>query len=87
MCRLSDAELNCVSTKIRRMSACRQLLIGMSISRYLPADRHGRLRAVLRQRKQPRPLAAAENDREDFVVHGHALRKAYTARDSHVTSP
>ena len=36
MCRLSDAELNWVSTKIRRMSACRQLLIGMSISRYLP---------------------------------------------------
>ena len=36
MCRLSDAELNCVSTKIRRMSACRQLLIGMSIRRYLP---------------------------------------------------
>ena len=36
MCRLSDAELNCVSTKMRRMSACRQLLIGMSISRYLP---------------------------------------------------
>ncbi len=37
MCRLSDAELNCVSTKMRRMSACRQLLIGMSISRYWPA--------------------------------------------------
>src|SRR6188508_1844717 len=37
MCRLSDAELNCVRTKMRRMSACRQLLIGMSISRYWPA--------------------------------------------------
>src|SRR5262245_44784787 len=36
MCGLSDAELNCVRTKIRRMSACRQLLTGMSISRYLP---------------------------------------------------
>src|SRR5687767_3022861 len=36
MWRLSEAELNCVSTKIRRMSACRQLLIGMSIRRYLP---------------------------------------------------
>src|ERR1700741_3661161 len=33
---LSDAELNCVSTKMRRMSACRQLLTGMSMSRYLP---------------------------------------------------
>src|SRR6476659_7210937 len=37
MWRFSDAELNCVSTKIRRMSACRQLLIGMSINRYWPA--------------------------------------------------
>src|SRR5215471_5997408 len=36
MWRFSDAELNCVRTKIRRMSACRQLLIGMSISRYWP---------------------------------------------------
>ena len=36
MWRLSDAELNCVSTKIRLSPACRQLLIGMSISRYLP---------------------------------------------------
>src|SRR4029077_14845192 len=34
--RLSDAELNCVSTKIRRTSACRQLLIATSTSRYLP---------------------------------------------------
>ena len=36
MCRLSDAELNCVRTKMRRMSACRQPLIGTSMSRYLP---------------------------------------------------
>jgi hypothetical protein len=36
MCRLSEAELNCVSTKMRRMSACRQPLIGTSMSRYLP---------------------------------------------------
>ena len=36
MWRLSDAELNCVRTKMRRSSACRQLLIGMSMSRYLP---------------------------------------------------
>src|SRR5438552_6237812 len=36
MCLLSDAELNCVRTKMRRMSACRQLLIGMSIRRYFP---------------------------------------------------
>ena len=36
MCRLSEAELNCVRTKIRRMSACRHPLIGMSMRRYLP---------------------------------------------------
>ena len=84
MCRLRDAELNCVSTKIRRISACRQLLMGMSISRFLPPDWHGWLRAVLSQREQPRPLAAAEDDREDFVVHRHALRKAYTRRETHM---
>src|SRR5687768_11982236 len=36
MCRLSEAELNWVRTKIRRMSACRQPLIGTSMRRYLP---------------------------------------------------
>ena len=35
------------------------------------ADRHGRLRAMQRQRKEARALPAAQNDREDFVVHGH----------------
>ena len=36
MWRLSEAELNCVNTKIRFNPAWRQLLIGMSISRYFP---------------------------------------------------
>src|SRR5262245_3388804 len=36
MWRFSDAELNCVSTNMRRMLACRQPLTGTSISRYLP---------------------------------------------------
>ena len=36
MCRLSEAELNCVRMNIRRSPACRQLLMGMSISLYLP---------------------------------------------------
>ena len=36
----------------------------------LAGDRHGRLRSELRQRKQPRALAAAKDDGEDFVVHG-----------------
>jgi hypothetical protein len=52
----------------------------------LAPDWHGWLRAVMCQREQPRPLAAAEDNREDFVVHRHALRKAYTAADPHVTS-
>src|SRR5688572_13075274 len=34
MCRLSDAELNCVRTKMRRISACRQPLMGTSMRRY-----------------------------------------------------
>ena len=71
MWRLSDAELNCVRTKMRRMSACRQLLIGMSIEPVFAADRHRGLRAMVRQRKESRALAAAENDREHFVVHRH----------------
>ena len=74
MCRLSDAELNCVRTKMRRMSACRQLLIGMSIEAVLAADRHGGLRALLRQRKEARALPAAENQRQHFVVHRHEGR-------------
>src|SRR5215212_9653803 len=36
MWRFSEAELNWVRTKMRRMSACRQPLIGTSMSRYLP---------------------------------------------------
>ena len=34
-----------------------------------PADWHGRLRSVLGQGKQARALAAAEDDRQHFVVH------------------
>ncbi len=37
MCLLSDAELNCVNTYIRVMPECRQLDIGISTNRYLPA--------------------------------------------------
>src|ERR671910_543249 len=57
MCRLSDAELNCVRTKMRLTSECRHELIGMSIRRYLPAigtagfDR----RSVSGKRRCPRP--------------------------------
>ena len=64
MCRLSDAELNCVSTKMRRMSACRQLLIGMSISRYLPPIGTAGFERVCGQREEARALPAAEDDRQ-----------------------
>jgi hypothetical protein len=37
MCLFSDAELNCVSTKMRSMSEFRQLEMGMSTSLYFPA--------------------------------------------------
>ena len=36
------------------------------------ADWNGRLRPVQRQRKKARALAAAQNNREDLVVHRHA---------------
>src|SRR5437016_13626562 len=36
MCRFSDAELNCVRTKIFLRPELRQLLIGTSIRRYFP---------------------------------------------------
>src|SRR5437867_7144799 len=36
MCRLSDAELYCVSIKMRSMSELMQFETGMSIKRYLP---------------------------------------------------
>jgi hypothetical protein len=39
------------------------------------ADRHGRFRALQRQRIQPRPLAAAKNDREHVVVHRHMVTR------------
>src|SRR6266403_1106842 len=38
MCRWSEPLLNCVRRKIRRRSELRQLLIGMSTRRYLPAS-------------------------------------------------
>jgi hypothetical protein len=37
MCLFSEAELNCVNTKMRLMFELIQLLIGISTNRYLPA--------------------------------------------------
>src|SRR6201996_3072867 len=37
MCLFNEAELNCVNTKIRSIPECRQLEIGISTNRYLPA--------------------------------------------------
>src|ERR1044072_6942649 len=78
MCRFSDAELNCVRTKIRRMSACRQLLIGMSMSRYCPPigtaglDRWN----VSGNRRDPCPPPRMSASTSLFTA--IAIRKAYT---------
>ena len=82
MWRLSDAELNWVRTKIRRMSACRQLLIGMSISRYLPPIGTAGLERSCVSGNRRDALAAAENQREDFVVHCHSVPCASVQRRS-----
>src|SRR6186713_2840460 len=57
MCRLSEAELNCVRTYIRFKPACRQLLSGMSMSRYLPpmGTAGFERRCVSGNRRVPRP--------------------------------
>src|SRR5512139_2251982 len=57
MCRLSEAELNCVRMNIRRSPACRQLLMGMSISLYLPPIGTAGLErmSVSGKRRFPRP--------------------------------
>ena len=73
MCRLSDAELNCVSTKIRLRPACRQLLIGMSISRYLPPIGTAGFERMWVSGKSRVPAAAAEDQRE-HVVHRAILQ-------------
>ena len=39
----------------------------------LAADRHGRLRAQLRERKQARSLTAAQNDCENLIIHGDSV--------------
>ena len=44
------------------------------------ADRDRRLRSMVRERKEARPLSSAENERQDFVAHGHEKSKWYTAR-------
>ena len=79
MCRLSDAELNCVSTKMRRMSACRQLLTGMSIRRYLPPiGTAGFERCwVSGKRRVPWPPPRMSASTSLFIA--MQIRKAYTA--------
>src|SRR5260221_9207115 len=57
MCLFRLSELNCVSTNIRRNPEFRQLLMGMSISRYLPAMGTAGLErwTVSGNRREPRP--------------------------------
>ena len=72
MWRLSDAELNCVRTKIRADLRVEAVLIGMSIRRYLPPIGTAGFDRELRERKEPRTPAAAEDDGE-HVVHRRSL--------------
>ena len=55
---------------MRRRPEFRQLLMGMSISRYLPRDGDRGLRALQREREQARAPPAAEDDAEDVVHEG-----------------
>ena len=66
-CLLRLSELYCVSTKMRRRSELRQLLIGMSISRYLPPIGTAGFERWCVSGKQPRPAAAPEDDGEALV--------------------
>ncbi len=72
MCRLSEAELYCVSTKMRWMSELMQFEIGMSTSRYLPPSGTAGFERINVSGKQPRPRSAAEDHREHVrFLHRH----------------
>ena len=76
MCRLSDAELNCVSTKIFLRPACRQLLSGMSMQTVLATDRDRRFGPQVGEREQARAASAAEDDGENVV---HVTKSLHAA--------
>jgi hypothetical protein len=70
MWRFNDAELNCVRTKILRRSCVETVADGHVDEPVLAADRHRRFRSRLRERKQPRTLASAKDDRQNVIHKG-----------------
>jgi hypothetical protein len=67
---LSEAELNCVRTKIFFSPAWRQLLIGMSISRYFPPIGTAGFDRMCVSGIEARPASAAENERQHVLHEG-----------------
>ena len=68
MCRLSDAELNCVSTKMRFRPGVQAVADRDVDQPVLAADRHRRLRAHVREREEAASASAAQNQGK-HVVH------------------
>ena len=60
---------------MRRMSACRQLLIGMSISRYLPPIGTAGFGSQMGEGKEPGADAAAKDDRQHITHAASVARK------------
>src|ERR1043165_1354673 len=73
MCRLSDAELYCVSTNVRRMSELMQLESAMSTSRYLPPSGTAGFERCCVSGKRRLPAPTAENDSQQFCACRHEL--------------
>jgi hypothetical protein len=78
MWRLSDAELNCVKHEDPPDVGVYAVAEGDVDEAVLTANRYGRLRAMLGEWKEPCAPAAAEDEREHLVVHGHSGGRWYT---------
>ena len=68
ICRLSESDLYCVAMKMRRKPELMQLLSDEVDDPVRPAEVHGRLGALLGQRKQPLADPAGEDDHQ-CVLH------------------
>ena len=68
MWRLSESDLYCVAMKMWRKPELMQLLRTKSMMRYGPAEIHGRLGALARQRAEPFARASGQHDHQDVVA-------------------
>ena len=73
MWRLSEAELNCVSTKMRLQAGVQAVADRDVDQPVFAADRHRRLRAHVGEREQPGAAAAAQNQGQHVVHRGILL--------------